>query len=102
MIPLITRRSSTRRAPGWFIGNRGSMAAQASSESQNPADITISLQTTGSESEETSQFNSLIGLDPRAPTILPALDPRRFGLGCRYRTTSTGMLVVVTTSAAWL
>lgn len=64
MIPLITRRSSTRRAPGWFIGNSGSIAAQASSESQNPADITISPQTTGSESKEIIQFNSLIGFGP--------------------------------------
>jgi len=29
MMPLITRRSSTRRAPGWFLGNNGAIAAQA-------------------------------------------------------------------------
>jgi hypothetical protein len=28
-MPLITRRSSTRRAPGWFVGNSGSITAQA-------------------------------------------------------------------------
>lgn len=32
---LITRRSSTRRAPGWFLGSRGLIAAHAPSESQN-------------------------------------------------------------------
>jgi len=35
MMPLITRRSSTRLAPGWFLGRCGSIAAQASSLSQN-------------------------------------------------------------------
>lgn len=35
MMPEITLRSSTRRAPGWFFGKCGSMAAQASSDSQN-------------------------------------------------------------------
>lgn len=33
-MPLITRRSSTRRAPGWFFGICGAIAAQASSLSQ--------------------------------------------------------------------
>jgi hypothetical protein len=33
-MPLITRRSSTRRAPGLFLGNSGSIAAQARSSSQ--------------------------------------------------------------------
>jgi hypothetical protein len=33
-MPLMTRRSSTRRAPGWFLGNSGSIAAQAASSSQ--------------------------------------------------------------------
>ena len=41
-MPLITRRSSTRRAPGWFLGSKGSIAAQARSESQNPLDIITS------------------------------------------------------------
>src|SRR5829696_8551578 len=31
----ITRRSSTLRAPGWFFGRCGSIAAQASSLNQN-------------------------------------------------------------------
>jgi hypothetical protein len=39
MMPLMTLRSSTRRAPGWFFGKSGSIAAQARSESQNPQDI---------------------------------------------------------------
>ncbi len=34
-MPEITRRSSTRRAPGWFFGRRGSIAAHCSSVSQN-------------------------------------------------------------------
>ena len=40
-MPLITRRSSTRRAPGWFFGNCGSIAAQASSLNQNKCPIII-------------------------------------------------------------
>ncbi len=35
--PEITRRSSTRRAPGWFFGRCGSIAAHASSDNQNSA-----------------------------------------------------------------
>jgi hypothetical protein len=35
MIPEITRRSSTRRTPGWFCGKCGAIAAQASSDNQN-------------------------------------------------------------------
>ena len=35
MMPEITLRSSTRRAPGWFFGKCGSIAAHASSDSQN-------------------------------------------------------------------
>jgi hypothetical protein len=38
-MPLITRRSSTRRAPGWFLGSSGSIAAQAPSSSQYSAAI---------------------------------------------------------------
>jgi hypothetical protein len=33
-MPLITRRSSTRRAPGWFLGKHGSIADHASSLNQ--------------------------------------------------------------------
>jgi hypothetical protein len=33
-MPLITRRSSTRLAPGWFFGKCGSIAAKASSDNQ--------------------------------------------------------------------
>jgi hypothetical protein len=35
MMPEITRRSSTRRAPGWFFGKCGAIAAHPSSDSQN-------------------------------------------------------------------
>lgn len=34
-MPEITRRSSTRRAPGWFLGMNGSSTAHCSSDSQN-------------------------------------------------------------------
>ncbi len=34
MMPLMIRRSSTRRAPGWFFGNNGSIEDQAASSSQ--------------------------------------------------------------------
>jgi hypothetical protein len=34
-IPDITRRSSTHRAPGWFFGKCGSIAAHAASDNQN-------------------------------------------------------------------
>jgi hypothetical protein len=33
-MPEMTRRSSTRRAPGWFFGKCGSIADQASSDNQ--------------------------------------------------------------------
>jgi hypothetical protein len=33
-MPEITRRSSTRLAPGWFLGRCGSIVAHASSDSQ--------------------------------------------------------------------
>jgi hypothetical protein len=36
-MPEITRRSSTRRAPGWFFGKCGSIAAYASFDTQNSA-----------------------------------------------------------------
>jgi hypothetical protein len=36
-MPEITRRSSTRLAPGWFLGRCGSIAAHASSDNQNSA-----------------------------------------------------------------
>jgi hypothetical protein len=36
-MPEITRLSSTRRAPGWFFGRCGSIAAHASSDNQNNA-----------------------------------------------------------------
>jgi hypothetical protein len=36
-MPEITRRSSTRLAPGWFFGKCGSIAAHASSDNQNSA-----------------------------------------------------------------
>jgi hypothetical protein len=42
-MPLMTRRSSTRRAPGWFLGSSGSIAAHVASSSQYSAAI-VSIQ----------------------------------------------------------
>ena len=62
MMPLMTRRSSTRRAPGWFFGKSGPIAAQARSESQNPADIAhLPYAIMESESEIKLHINRLIG-----------------------------------------
>jgi len=36
MMPLITRRSSTRRAPGRFLGSNGSTLAHCASFNQKP------------------------------------------------------------------
>ena len=41
-MPLMTRRSSSRRAPGWFVGMNGSITAHCSSENQNKSAITAS------------------------------------------------------------
>jgi hypothetical protein len=55
MMPLMTRRSSTLRASGWFVGNSGLIAAQARSESQNPEDILhSSCHNGGSELDDAS------------------------------------------------
>jgi hypothetical protein len=42
MIPEITRRSFTRRAPGWFRGMNGSSTAHCASDSQNSSAIAAS------------------------------------------------------------
>jgi len=67
MMPEITRRSSTRRAPGWFFGKCGSIAAHASSDNQNnERDIPNSLlpQRGPPESMCTQIFKRLIGFGP--------------------------------------
>jgi hypothetical protein len=67
MMPEITRRSSTRRAPGWFFGKCGSIAAHASSYNQNnKRDISNSLLLQGRlpESMCTLTFKRLIGFGP--------------------------------------
>jgi|TARA_Y100001951_G_scaffold92999_1_gene88241 hypothetical protein len=62
MIPLMTRRSSTRRALDWFFGKSGSIAAQARSESQNPDAMKHLLQQTAwRESARHYDFKRLIG-----------------------------------------
>jgi hypothetical protein len=61
MIPEITRRSSTRRAPGWFLGKCGSIAAHWASESQNRWAIHASnLPIEGYESDLQPTINILI------------------------------------------
>lgn len=62
MMPEITRRSSTRRAPGWFLGKYGSIAAHCVSESQNRCAIHASnLLIESRESDLPLQINPLIG-----------------------------------------
>jgi hypothetical protein len=67
MMPEITRRSSTRRAPGWFFGKCGSIAVHASSDNQNnERDISkgLLLQRRPSESMHAPIFKRLIGFEP--------------------------------------
>src|SRR5690606_35206348 len=67
MMPEITLRSSTRRAPGWFFGRWGSIARHASSDSQNnERDISNSLllQWRLPESMYTPIFKRLIEFGP--------------------------------------
>ena len=59
-MPEITRRSSTRRAPGWFFGRCGSIAAYASSDNQNNAALPPSI-AGSAESESLSVLMKLIG-----------------------------------------
>jgi hypothetical protein len=59
MMPLITRRSSTRRAPAAFFGSKGSIADHCSSFSQNPLFI-IKASVHDFESEISKYFNRLI------------------------------------------
>ena len=66
-MPEITRRSSTRRAPAWFVGKCGAITAHASSDNQNnEPDIlnSLLLQRRLPESMCAPIFKSLIGLDP--------------------------------------
>src|SRR5690606_2415672 len=67
MMPEITLRSSTRRAPGWLFGRWGSVARHASSESQNhERDVCNSLLPPWSppESMYTPIFKRLIEFGP--------------------------------------
>ncbi|MDT8351028.1 hypothetical protein HVPorG_05038 (plasmid) [Roseomonas mucosa] len=60
-MPLSTRRSSTRRAPGWFLGMNGSITAHSPSENQNrPAKTTSVPRTNNTESRLPRQIKSLI------------------------------------------
>jgi hypothetical protein len=67
-MPEITRRSSTRRAPGWLCGRCGAITAHASSDSQNSDFDTISLQRNSAlerhESPEAREINPLIKYRP--------------------------------------
>jgi hypothetical protein len=63
-MPDITRRSSTRRASGWFLGKCGSIADHASSDNQNKErDISngLLLQWSPLESMCAKIINRLIG-----------------------------------------
>ena len=62
-MPEITRRSSTRRAPGWFFGKCGSIAVHAWSDNQNNAIYRLPRHTFR-ESGSPPQINSLIGFEP--------------------------------------
>ena len=42
-MPLMTFRSSTRRAPGWFWGMNGSITVHCSSVNQNKSAIAASM-----------------------------------------------------------
>jgi hypothetical protein len=67
MMPEITLRSSTRRAPGWFLGKCGSIETHASSDNQNnERDITNALlpQRRLPESMCAQNFKRLIGFGP--------------------------------------
>jgi hypothetical protein len=60
----MTRRSSTRRAPGWFFGKCGSIADQASSDNQNNDRDILRASTTKRDPQKSApetRINSLIG-----------------------------------------
>ena len=59
MMPEITRRSSTRRAPPLFIGNSGSMAAHCSSDNQSRCPMQTDLFRSG------RHLAAWLGLTPR-------------------------------------
>ena len=62
MIPEITVRSSTRRAPGWFLGIYGSIAAHCASVSQNRCVMKASNRLIERlESDLLTQINTVIG-----------------------------------------
>lgn len=61
---MITRRSSTRLAPGWFLGRCGSIAIHASSDNQNSDAMITSFAPAGGESENRANLNPLIGFGP--------------------------------------
>ena len=65
-MPEITRRSSTRRAPGWFFGKCGSIAAQAASDNQNidPAITQASHRGRPPESTQRSRIKQMIEFGP--------------------------------------
>jgi len=62
-MPEIIRRSSTRRAPGWFFSKCGSIAFQASSGNQNNAIYRLHRHTL-CKSGGPLPINSLIGFEP--------------------------------------
>ena len=59
-MPEMTRRSSTRRAPGWFVGRCGAIVAHCVSDSQNKALMTPPANG-GSESRSSHNLKRLNG-----------------------------------------
>ena len=59
-MPEMTRRSSTRRGPGWFVGRCGTIAAHCVSDNQNKA-LMIPPPDGASESQFPYDLNWLIG-----------------------------------------
>jgi hypothetical protein len=62
-MPEITRRSSTRRAPDWFLGKCRAIAVHALSDNQNNAIYRLHRHTL-CESGSPAQIDSLIGFEP--------------------------------------
>ena len=59
-MPEMTQRSSTRRAPGWFVGRCGTIAAHCVSDNQNKA-LMIPPADGASESRSLYDLKRLIG-----------------------------------------
>lgn len=70
MLPLITRRSSTRRAPGWFCGSRGASTAHASSSNPYRPVMTLSSKAFPLGSHDTHHRKMLIEFRAQANQLV--------------------------------